>query len=91
VDLLHFEMFWIQAAEAAYERIVSLAPGRIDMRWRLIDMYEMSSDVERENLQWCEILKRQPGNALAAQRYDHIRRSYYPEDPRTAACAQAQR
>jgi hypothetical protein len=85
-DLLHFEMFWIQASEAAYERIVKLAPERTDMRWRLIDMYEMSSDVDGENVQWCEILKREPGNALAVSRYRHFRNSYYSEDPRTAVC-----
>jgi hypothetical protein len=54
-------------------------------------MYEMSSDVDRENVQWCEILKRQPGNGLAAQRYDHFRRSYYSEDPGTATCSKAPR
>lgn len=88
-DLLHFEMFWIQAAEAAYERIVKLAPERNDMRWRLIDMYEMSSDVEGANLQWCEILKRDRGNPTAVRRYKHFRSSYYKEDPKTAACAAA--
>ena len=88
-DLLHFEMFWIQAAEAAYERIVKLAPERTDMRWRLIDMYEMSSDVDGENLQWCEILKRDRGNPTALWRYQHFRDSYYKEDRRAGACPAA--
>ena len=88
-DLLHFEMFWIQASEAVYERIVKLAPERTDMRWRLIDMYEMSSDADAENAQWCEILKRQPGNPVASNWYRHIRRSYYAEEPGTAPCPYA--
>ena len=88
-NLLHFEMFWIQASEAAYERIVRLAPDRMDMRWRLIDMYEMSSDADNENLQWCEILKREPGNPIAVSRYRHFRNSYYAEDPGTATCPYA--
>jgi hypothetical protein len=85
-DLLHFEMFWLQASEAVYERIVKLAPGRLDMRWRLIDIYQMTSSVEAENRQWCEILRRDRRNAIARNWYPHFRKSFYAEDPRTDLC-----
>jgi hypothetical protein len=85
-DLLHFEMFWIQASEAVYERIVRLAPDRIAMRWRLVEMYQMTSDVEGENRQWCEILRRQPGDPIASRWYPHFRKSHYVDDPDTEVC-----
>ena len=85
-DLLHFEIFWLQASEAVYERIVKLAPDRLDMRWRLIDIYEMTSDVEGENRQWCLILKRDRNHPIAAPWYQHFRKSYYETDPDTEVC-----
>ena len=85
-DLLHFEIFWPQAAEAAYERIVKLAPERTDMLWRLIDIYEMTSDVEGENRLWCVILQREPSHPIARNWYAHIRKSFYEDDPDTEVC-----
>jgi hypothetical protein len=85
-DLLHFEMFWLQASESVYERILTLDPGRTDIRWRLIDIHQMTSDTEAENRQWCEVLKRDPGDALARWYYKWFRKSYYRDDPRTALC-----
>jgi hypothetical protein len=85
-NLLHFEMFWLQPAEAVYERIVALAPERTDMRWRMIDIYQMTSDVEGQNREWCAILKRDPGDSLARWHYKWFRTSFYKEDPRTDVC-----
>jgi hypothetical protein len=85
-DLLHFEMFWLQASEAVYERIVQLAPDRMDMRWRLLDIHQMTSDVDGENRQWCEILRRDRRHPIASYWYPHFRKALYPEDPDTDVC-----
>jgi hypothetical protein len=85
-DLLHFEIFWISASEAAYERIVKLAPERMDIQWRLLDIYEMTSDVDGENRQWCAILRHDPRDPIANHWYPHFRKSHYVEDPDSDVC-----
>ena len=85
-DLLHFEIFWLQASEAVYERIVKLAPERMDMQWRLLDIYGMTSDIESMNRQWCQIFKRDPNNPIARHSYPHFRKSLYETDPDTEVC-----
>lgn len=85
-DLLHFEMFWLQSSEAVYEQILRLDPDRTDIRWRLIDIYQMTSDVEGENREWCEVLRRDPGDGLALWYYKWFRKSNYRDDPGTALC-----
>jgi hypothetical protein len=85
-DLLHFEIYWLQATEAVYEQILRLDPGRTEIRWRLIDIYQMTSDTEEENRQWCEILKRNPDDSLARWYYKWFRKVYYSDDRRTELC-----
>ena len=85
-DLLHFEIFWLQSTESVYEHILRLDPERIDIRWRLIDIYEMTSDTEGENRQWCEVLERHPRDALALWYYKWFRKSNYRDDPKTDLC-----
>jgi hypothetical protein len=85
-DLLHFEIFWLQPSEAVYERIVTLAPDRMDMHWRLLDIYEMTSDVDGQNRLWCTILRRDPNHPIAAHWYQHFRKSFYETDPDTDVC-----
>jgi hypothetical protein len=85
-DLLHFEMFWIQSTESVYERILTLDPYRPEIRWRLIDIHQMTSDVEAENAQWCEILHRDPDDSLARHYYKWFRKQYYIDDPKTDVC-----
>ena len=62
------------------ERIVKLAPDRLDMRWCRIDTYQMTSDVDAENRQWCEVLRRDPRNVIATWWYPPFRKSHYPEE-----------
>ena len=76
-DLLHFEIFWIQAAEAVYERIVRLDPSRLDIRWRLIDMHQMTSDIDALNAEFCELLQRDPRDTFVRWHYQWLRRDYY--------------
>lgn len=85
-DLLHFEMFWLQSAESLYEHILRLDPERIDIRWRLVDMYQMTSDIDGLNRELCNVLKRDPSDELARWHYRWLRKSYYREDPRTHLC-----
>jgi hypothetical protein len=44
-EILHFDMFWIQAAVPLYEKVLELDPSRKDLRWRLIDILSASSDM----------------------------------------------
>lgn len=87
-DLLHFEIFWVQAAEAVYERIVALDPDRMDIRWRLIDMHQMTSEIDTLNREWCDLLHRYPRDGFIIWHYQWLRRDYYFEkqDKDTAVC-----
>ena len=76
-DLLHFEIYWLEASEAVYRRIVALAPEREDMRWRLIDIHQMTSDIDTLNGEWCHLLKRSPGDDFLRWHYKWLRRDYY--------------
>ena len=79
-DLLHFEIFWLQSAEAVYERIVRLDPGRMDIRWRLIDVHQMTSDIDTLNREWCDLLQRYPNDGFIRWHYQWLRRDYYFEE-----------
>ena len=78
-DLLHFEIYWLEASEAVYRRIMELDPERIDMRWRLIDIHQMTSDIDLLNREWCELLKRAPDDDFLRWHYKWLRRDYYWE------------
>jgi len=78
-DLLHFEIFWIQASEAVYQRILQLDPERTDIRWRLIDIHQMTSDIDTLNAEWCELLQRNPADPFLRWHYQWLRRDYYFE------------
>lgn len=84
-DLLHFEIFWLQSSESVYEKIVRLDPDNEAMHWRLLDIYQMTSDVDGQNRVWCAILRRSP-DATALHGYRWFRDSFYKEDPRTDIC-----
>ena len=89
-DLLHFEVYWLQATEAVYERILQLDPRNDAIRWRLLDVTEMTSDVERENVLWCELLRASRGDGWIKQRYGWFRKSFYVDDPKTERCRDEQ-
>jgi hypothetical protein len=76
-DLLHFEIYWIQASEAVYQRILALDPNRMDIRWRLIDMHQMTSDIDTLNGEWCYLLARNPDDGFLRWHYKWLRRDYY--------------
>ncbi len=85
-DLLHFEIFWLQATETVYEKIVQLEPGNEAMLWRLLDIYQMTSDVDGQNRVWCRLLRDFPDSGTTLHGYRWFRKSFYKEDPKTYAC-----
>lgn len=88
-DLLHFEIFWLQAAETVYERIVRLDPRNEEMLWRLLDIYQMTSDVDGQNRLYCRLLREFPDDGTTLHGYRWFRKSFYKEDPKTDVCRDA--
>jgi hypothetical protein len=75
-DLLHFELYWINAVGPVYEKVLELAPGRTAVRWRLVDIYEMTSDVDGVERQYREILRRDPHDRYADHYLKHLKEFY---------------
>jgi hypothetical protein len=75
--LLHFEMYWIQGAPPLYEKVLELDPGRTDVRWRLIDIYRNTTDIDGEERQYLVMLKHDPADYFAKHYYDWLRKTYY--------------
>jgi tetratricopeptide (TPR) repeat protein len=46
-ELYLFEMDWLKPALKNFEKAAQLAPGRLDLRWRLFDLYLNDSQAER--------------------------------------------
>ena len=90
-DVLHFELYWLTATEAVYEHILRLDPTRSEIRWRLVDVYMMTSEVDGHNRQLCELLKSAPSDPFVKWHYDWFRKSYYEDEPRTDLCPEVLR
>lgn len=75
-DLLHFELYWINAVAPVYEKALQLAPHRTAIRWRLIDIYEMTSDVDGVERQYHEIIRRDPSDRFARHYLKHLKEFY---------------
>jgi TPM domain len=74
-EILHFEMFWIQAAIPLYEKALELDPARKDLRWRLIDIFSASSDMDAMEAQALALLKLDPNDYYARYYYDWLRKN----------------
>lgn len=74
-EILHFEMFWIQAAIPLYEKVLELDPARKDLRWRLIDIFSASSDMDAMEAQALALLKLDPNDYYARYYYDWLRKN----------------
>jgi tetratricopeptide (TPR) repeat protein len=68
-ELLHFEMYWLEAAAPLYEKFVELQPNRDDIRWRLIDVYLNTTDIDGQERQYLKLLERNPHDPLAHHLY----------------------
>jgi hypothetical protein len=75
-DVLHFELYWINAVAPVYEKVLELVPEDTAVRWRLVDIYEMTSDVDGAERQFREILKRNPNDVYAAHFLKHFKEFY---------------
>lgn len=75
-ELLHFEMYWIQGAAPLYEKALALAPDRIDLRWRLIDIYRNMAEIDGEEQQYIAILRQNPNDRYARFYYDWLLKTY---------------
>ena len=69
-------------------RIVQLDPARMDIRWRLIDIHQMTSEIDTLNAEFCELLQRSPDDGFLRWHYQWLRRDYYFEkkDKDTDVC-----
>ena len=75
-EILHFELYWLEAAAPLYERVLQLAPDRNDIRWRLLDVYSSTSDIDAQERLYQELLRRTPDDALASRYYAWFQRTY---------------
>jgi hypothetical protein len=76
-ELLHFGMFWIEAAAPLYDKVLELRPERKDLRWRLIDLYRNSADADGQERQFKALLKADPNDRYARWYYDWFQKFYY--------------
>lgn len=77
-ELLHFEVYWLEAAAPLYERVLQLAPARDDIRWRLLDVYTGTSDIDAQERVYRALLARTPDDALLAHYFAWFQRTYPP-------------
>jgi tetratricopeptide (TPR) repeat protein len=75
-ELLHFEMYWIEAAAPMYEKVLELAPERDDIRWRLIDVYLNMTDIDGLERQYLQLLKNTPDDTLVQYYYKWFQKMY---------------
>ena len=66
-QLLHFELYWLEAAAPLYEGVLALQPQRDELRWTLVDVYTNTSDVDAQERHLRAIANRNAGDAFAAQ------------------------
>ena len=75
-ELLHFEMYWLEAAAPLYEKVLELTPARHDIRWRLVDVYLNLTDIDGLERQYLQLLKNTPDDRLVAGYYSWFKKIY---------------
>jgi hypothetical protein len=80
-EVLHFDLYWLEAAAPLYERVLQLAPDRNDIRWRLLDVYTCTSDIDAQQRIYQELARRTPDDSLVAHYYAWFQRMYPPPTP----------
>lgn len=75
-DILHFEMYWLEAAAPIYERAVEIERGRDDLRWRLVDVYMNTTEVDGMERTFRQLLER-TGDPMAKSYLDTMKRWYW--------------
>ncbi len=77
-EALHFDLYWLEAAAPLYERVLQLAPERDDIRWRLLDVYTGTSDIDAQERQYRDLLIHTPHDALLTHYHAWFLRTYPP-------------
>jgi tetratricopeptide (TPR) repeat protein len=72
-ELLHFEMYWLEAAVPLYEKVLALSPDRIEIHWRLFDVYSSVIDYDQAMHHLNIILKKTPNDSAARWYYDWMK------------------
>ncbi|HTO47053.1 MAG TPA: TPM domain-containing protein [Burkholderiales bacterium] len=75
-DVYFFEMNWLTRALASYERAARLAPDRLEYRWRLLDLYLNSSEIEPFLAELGALAHQMPRDATAQQWHRFYRDAY---------------
>ncbi len=75
-ELLQFELYWITAAAPLYEKALELEPGRLELHWRLIDIYANTTDIDGEERHYLALLKLTPDDALLQYYYQWFQTTY---------------
>lgn len=75
-ELLHFEVYWIEAAAPLYDKVLAMDPRRSELRWRLIDIYRNSADADGQERQFIALLKADPNDGNARWYYDWFKKFY---------------
>lgn len=75
-DVYFFEMNWLARALASYESAARLAPDRLEYRWRLVDLYLNSSQIEPFLAELGALARQLPRDATAQQWYRYYRDAY---------------
>jgi hypothetical protein len=75
-DLYLFEMDWLAPAIELYEKAVALAPGELSYRWRLMDVYLVSSRADKMLAELKYLAERLPGDKATREWYREYKKAY---------------
>lgn len=75
-QLLHFDLYWLEAAAPLYESALALQPQRDTLRWTLVDVYTNTSDVDALERHLRALLSRNPHDAFTAYYLGWFEKTY---------------
>ncbi len=65
-QLLHFDLYWLEAAAPLYEAALAMQPHHDALRWTLVDVYTNTSDVDAQERHLRALAARKPGDAFTS-------------------------
>ena len=65
-QLLHFDLYWLEAAAPLYEAALAMQPHHDALRWTLVDVYTNTSDVDAQERHLRALAARNPGDAFTS-------------------------
>lgn len=75
-NVLHFEMYWLEAAAPLYEAAIRIERKRDDLRWRLVDVYMNTTEVPGMERMFRELYDRNR-DPLARSYLEMMKRWYW--------------